>query len=178
MSSQRRRGPNAPRINNLDAGNSPSLRFTDWSTVGERTFTPDDLTEVVGSFSMGENDDTIWTRITLLSPSTPWPWSYGILGFKTSNGYELGSVKAYPEVESEVFKLGVGRPPYERTGVLTFEPRSFNLAWIRNGYPMSLRFECAPGVTSGGSGLGGVVNSFVRDTDGSGLPLVQLDFSN
>ena len=177
MSSQSRRGLNASRYNKTRADISPSLRFTDWSTVGERTFTPDDLTEIVGVFSMGENDDTIWTRITLLSPSTPWPWSYGILGFKTSNGYELGSVKAYPEVESEVFRLGIGRPPYERTGVLTFEPRSFNLAWIRNGYPMSLRFECASGVTSGGSGLGGVVNSFVRDTDGSGIPLLQLDFS-
>ena len=178
MSSQSQRGTRAPGTATTKSSGSPSLKFTDWSTVGERTFTPDDLTEVVGSFSMAEGDDTIWTRITLLSPAEPWPWSYGILGFKTSNGYELGSVKAYPEVDSEVFKLGVGRPPYERTGLLTFEPRSFNLAWIRNGYPMSLRFECASGVTSGGSGLGGVSNSFVRDTDGSGLPLVQLDFSN
>jgi hypothetical protein len=156
---------------------NPGLRFQDWSVVGTRTFTPDDLTEVVGSFSMSEGDDTLWTRITLLSPAEPWPWSYGILGFKTSNGYELGSVKAYPEVESEVFRLGIGRPPYERTGQLTFEPRSFNLAWIRNGYPLTLKFECSSGTTSGGSGGFDVVNSFVRASDGSGLPLVQVDFS-
>ena len=156
---------------------SSSVKFQDWSTVGERTFTPDNLTEVVGSFSMSEGDDTLWTRITLLSPATPWPWSYGILGFRTSNGYELGSIKAYPEVDSEVFKLGIGRPPYERTGLLTFEPRSFNLAWIRNGYPMSLKFECSSGVTGGGSSDPFVVNSFVRSTDGSGLQLVQVDFS-
>lgn len=156
---------------------APGLKFQDWSVVGTRTFTPDDLTEVVGSFSMSEGDDTLWTRITLLSPATPWPWSYGILGFKTSNGYELGSVKAYPEVESEVFKLGIGRPPYERTGELTFEPRSFNLAWIRNGYPLTLKFECASGTTSGGSSGFDVVNSFVRASDGSGLPLVQVDFT-
>lgn len=176
MSSQSRRGLNASGDNNRIAG-TPALRFTDWSLVGTKTFTPDDLTEVVGSFVMGQDDDTLWTRITLLSPAEPWPWSYGILGFKTSNGYELGSVKAYPEVDSEVFRLGIGRPPYERSGLLTFEPRSFNLAWIKNGYPMSLKFECASGVTNGGSSVDRVINSFVRATDGSGLPLVQLDFS-
>ena len=177
MSSQSRQRGSDSAYRPNSSGKPPSLRFTDWSVVGTRTFTPDDLNEVVGSFVMDQDADTLWTRITLLSPATPWPWSYGILGFKTSNGYELGSVKAYPEVESEVFKLGVGRPPYERSGVLTFEPRSFNLAWIRNGYPMSLKFECASGTTSGGSAVDRVVNSFVRSSDGSGLQLVQVDFS-
>ena len=175
MSSQSHRR----RATSSGAGTSSTstVRFQDWSVVGTRTFTPDDLTEVVGSFVMGENHDTLWTRITLLSPAKPWPWSYGILGFRTSNGYELGSVKAYPEVDSEVFKLGIGRPPYERTGELTFEPRSFNLAWIKNGYPLTLKFECASGTTGGGSGGIDVVNSFVRSTDGTGLRLVQIDFT-
>jgi len=177
MSSQSRQRESQSSPNSAGRDSGRGLRFTDWSSVGTRTFTPDDLTEVVGSFVMGENDDTLWTRITLLSPAEPWPWSYGILGFRTSNGYELGSIKAYPEVESEVFKLGIGRPPFERTGQLTFEPRSFNLAWIRNGYPLTLKFECASGVTSGGSGGIDVVNSFVRASDGSGLSLVQIDFS-
>ena len=178
MSSQSRQRGNNPAESESRTITSRGLKFQDWSVVGTRTFTPDDLNEVVGSFVMDQDADTLWTRITLLSPATPWPWSYGILGFKTSNGYELGSVKAYPEVDSEVFKLGVGRPPSERSGLLTFEPRSFNLAWIRNGYPMSLKFECASGTTGGGSDLGGVVNSFVRSSDGSGLQLVQVDFSN
>ena len=145
--------------------------------VGTRTFTPDDLQEIVGTFVMGENHDTLWTRMTLLSPAEPWPWSYGILGFKTTNGYELGSLKAYPEVESEVFRLGIGRPPYERTGQLTFEPRSFNLAWIRVGYPLTLKFECASGITTGGSSDPDVFNSFVRSSDGTGLRVVQVDFT-
>ena len=175
MSSQSQRR----RATSSGAGTSSTstVRFQDWSVVGTRTFTPDDLTEVVGSFVMGANDDTLWTRITLVSPAQPWPWSYGILGFRTSNGYELGSVKAYPEVDSEVFKLGIGRPPYERTGELTFEPRSFNLAWIKNGYPLTLKFECSSGTTGGGSGGIDVVNSFVRASDGSGLRLVQIDFT-
>lgn len=177
MSSQSRRREPGSASDPARRDRSSGLRFTDWSVVGTRTFTPDDLNEVVGSFVMGENDDTLWTRITLLSPATPWPWSYGILGFKTSNGYELGSVKAYPEVDSEVFKLGIGRPPYVRAGELTFEPRSFNLAWIRNGYPMSLKFECSSGTTNSGSSDVVVINSFVDASNGRGLPVVQIDFS-
>jgi len=122
-----------------------------WSVVGTKTFRPDDLTEIVGSFSMSEGDDTLWTRVTLLSPTTPWPWSYGILGFKTSQGYELGSTKAYAESESEVFTLRNGRAPSERSGVLTFAPRGFNLGWIKKGNPLTLQFECASGLSSGGS---------------------------
>ena len=163
--------------NSSERDGGRGLRFAGWSSVGTRTFTPDDLTEVVGSFVMDQDADTLWTRITLLSPAQPWPWSYGILGFKTTSGYELGSVKAYPEVDSEVFRLGIGRPPSERSGILTFEPRSFNLAWIKNGYPLTLKFECSSGVTSGGSSDPVVVNSFVRSSDGSGLQLVQVDFS-
>ena len=156
-----------------------NLRFQDWELVGTRTFTPDDLTEVVGSFSMGEDHDTLWVRITQLNGQTPQVFSYGILSWKTSNGYELGSTKAYGDTESEVFRLGIGRPPYERTGQLTFEPRGFNLGWIQNGYPWTLQFEAASGTTSGGGGgqiPGAVINSFV-DSANNGLPLVRVDFS-
>ena len=125
-------------------------RFADYSLVGELTITPDDLNEVVGSFAMGEDHDTIWVRVTQVNPTGPWPWSYGILGWQTSQGYELGSIKCYGEQTGEVYRLGVGRPPLVRTGQLTFEPRSFNLAWVKNGYPWTLRFEAA----SGQSGFG------------------------
>ena len=150
------------------------LRFQDWQTVGEKTFTPDDLETVIGSFSLGTDHDTLWVRITQLNGQVNSPWSYGILGWKSSNGYELGSIKAFGEVESEVYRLGIGRPPYERAGLLTFEPRSFNLGWIRNGYPWQLRFECSSGQTAGGggtSGAGSASNSLVT-TSGDGIPYV------
>ena len=155
-----------------------SLRFQDWTTVGTVTFTPDDLETVVGPFVMGENDDTLWVRMTQLNTSPNKPWSYGILSWKSSNGFELGSVKAYGETESEVFRLGVGRPPYDLNGQLTFEPRAFNLGWIKNGYPWQLKFECASGITTGGGGgasLRGVAGGFV-DTSDNGLPLVRVNF--
>lgn len=115
----------------------------EWKLLGTKSFKPSDLSEVVGSFSLEEGADTLWIRITLLSPSTPWPWSYGIIGFKTASGYELGTQKAYAKTDAEVYRLGVGRTPSERDGVLTYEPRSFNLRWIKEGYPLVLKFEYA-----------------------------------
>ena len=156
-----------------------SLRFSDWTTVGTKTFTPDDLETVIGPFVMDQDADTLWVRITQLNGLTNSPWSYGILSWKTPNGFELGSVKAYGETESEVFRLGIGRPPSERSGQLTFEPRGFNLGWIKNGYPWQLKFECSSGITGGGGGgssIRGVVSGFV-DTSDNGLPLVRVDFT-
>ena len=156
-----------------------SIRYQDWITVGTKTFTPDDLETVIGPFVMELDADTLWVRITQLNGQSNSPWSYGILGWKSSNGFELGSTKAYGETESEVFRLGIGRPPFDRSGVLTFEPRGFNLGWIKNGYPWQLKFECSSGITNGGGGsqtVGAVVNSFV-DTANNGLSLVRVNFS-
>lgn len=153
--------------------------MADWSLIAEKTFKPDDLTEVVGSFSMQEGDDTLWIRVTQLTSNQTTPWSYGILSWRSSEGRELGSVKAYGNEASEVFTLGNGRPPMVRNGVITFTPRAFNLGWIRNGFDWPLRFEAASGTTAGGGGaqtVGAVINSFVDSTD-NGLSLVRVDFS-
>ena len=120
-------------------------RLVGWQLIGELTFTPDDADRVVGSFDLDEDHDTIWVRITSKTPPTPWPWSYGILGWRSSEGYELGSVKAYSEQVGQVFRLGVGLPPMERSGCITFEPRSYNFAWIKQGNPWTLKFEAQSG---------------------------------
>lgn len=152
-------------------------RFLGWEDLGSLTFTPSDTERVVGSFSIGDNHDTIWVRIESETPPTPWPWSYGILGWKTDQGYELGSVKAYSDEAGQVFRLGVGLQPIERTGVITFEPRGYNLAWVKRGYPWTLNFQAQSGVLQS-AGLGGaaVSNSFVSSSDGTGLHLVQVTF--
>ena len=126
------------------------MRFTGWQDLGSLTFTPDDTDRVVGSFSIGPDDDTIWIRVESETPPTPWPWSYGILGWKTEQGYELGSVKAYSDEAGQVFKLGVGLQPVERTGVITFEPRGYNLAWIKKGNPWTLNFSAQSGSVGAG----------------------------
>lgn len=131
-----------------------ALRFSDYSEIGTVTFTPESLDTVIGDFSIGENHDTIWVKATQIGGNGPWPFSYGILGWQTDQGYELGSIKCYGEQSGEVFRLGIGRPPLLRTGRLIFDPRSFNLAWIRAGTPWTLRFDAASGQSSSGSSDG------------------------
>ena len=38
----------------------------------------------------------------------------------------------------------------DRSGQLVFRPRSYNLAWIKNGNPWTLRFEAKVGSSSSG----------------------------
>jgi len=132
-----------------------------FSLIGTYTFTPDDTQVIIGGVSLDAGDDTIWVRITQNSPPGPWPWSYGILGWKSSFGYELGTTKAFAEPDGAIQRLGLGLQPVERTGVLTFEPRSFNLAWIKQGNPWTLTFEAKTGVqveAGGGSVTFGVTS--------------------
>ena len=151
--------------------------MTDWQPVGSRTFRPDDLSEVVGPYELAEGQDTLWIRITQQSQQRNSPWSYGILSWRSSEGFELGSVKAYGQSQSEVFRLGVGRTPSVRTGSVTFTPRAFNLGWIREGFDWTLQFEASSGTSSSGGGLraGAVINSFVN-TANIGLSLVRVEF--
>jgi len=120
-------------------------RLAGYQRIGQLTFTPEDLTTVVGSFSIGPEDDTIWIRVISEQPPTPWPWSYGILGWKTNGGYELGTCKAYSDEAGQTFKLGVGLVPQLQSGQITFEPRGYNLGWIKKGNPWTLTFEAQSG---------------------------------
>ena len=122
-----------------------NIEYTPWVTVGTVTVRPNDTQVVVGDLSIDDNYDTIWVRVRQISPSGPWPWSFVIIGWETAFGYELGTVKAYAEREGEVFTLRTGRPPLEFTGRIIIEPRSFNLQWVRNGYPLTLRVDCSSG---------------------------------
>ena len=143
--------------------------------VGTHTFLPGDDLVVIGSFTLGENDDTLWVEITQDQVTGPWPWSYGILGFRSPLGYELGTTKAFSKPEGVVERLGVGRPPLERAGVITFQPRSFNLAWIRQGNPWTLTFAAESGVTAG-VGVTAVTNTFADSANGNSLPVTRITF--
>ena len=151
------------------------LRFQEWTDVGTLTFTPDSDNTVVGDVELLPDADTLWVQVTSETAPTPWPWSYGILGWRSENGYELGTCKAYSDQNGMVFRLSVGLAPRTRTGVLTFEPRSFNLAWVERGNDWTLQFSCRSGTTTG-STTRAAVNSVV-DGDGDGVSLVRVDFS-
>ena len=123
-------------------------RFSGWLDLGEVSILPTDLERVIGPVTLVEGADTLWIRITQMSGPSPWPWSYGIASFKNPEGRPLGSVKAYSSPDGEVVRLGNGLPPVVRDGSLLFEPRGFNLAWIKKGNPWELKFEVQSGVTA------------------------------
>jgi len=116
-----------------------------WQSVGQHTFLPTDRDVQVGSFDLAPGQDTVWVRITQINQPAEWPWSYGILSWRSSSGLELGSTKAYSTQLGEVFRLGVGLPPSDRTGSIWFEPRGFNLGWLKAGFPWELSFEAQAG---------------------------------
>jgi hypothetical protein len=156
-----------------------TLRFDTLSTI---TVSPNTIVPIdVGPVALGDDDDTIWIRVTSAPQSDcPWPWSYGLLTWISDNGRELGTIKINGVCEGEVFRLGVGRAPSLRTGRLSFTPRSYNLSWVKLGNPWTLTFEAVSGVTNGGGGggnqtVGAVINSFV-DTSNNGLSLVRVNF--
>ncbi len=152
-----------------------------WTNVGSVNVGPQDQEVLVGSFTMQPDDDTLWFRITQTSPNEVWKYAFGLLTWRTSFGQELGTEKVYGDTDSEVFRLGGGLPPLERSGAVLFTPRSYNRAWISISDPpiWSLSFEAQSGRSGGGpspAGIGAVVNSFVDSSD-NGLPLVRVDFS-
>lgn len=127
-------------------------RFTGWNEPKQITVRPNDPDVIeVGSFQLEEDHNTIWFKVTYFptDDSCQWPWSYGLLSWVSAEGRELGTVKVFGNCEGEIFRLGTGRSPVERTGNVRFYPRHYNLAWINNGHPWTLQFEAESGIESG-----------------------------
>ena len=116
-----------------------------WNFVGEHTFTPSSAEVNIGEFNLSEGQDTIWARVTQLNEPGDWPFSFGILSWRSSEGNELGSIKIFPTQFGEVFRLTCGRAPLVGAGSIWFEPRGYNLQWIKAGYPWTLKFEASAG---------------------------------
>ena len=125
--------------------------------VGTITVGPNSGEIAVGSFSMNEGDDTLWVEVQRTSPDQGWPWSYGILSWRSAFGNELGSCKAYAVKYGEIYKLSVSKAPRSTTGTIYYEPRSFNLSWIKRGYLLTLAFAAASGVAAAVPAIGGSV---------------------
>ncbi len=121
----------------------------DWTIISQFTVLPGSTIVDVGEFSIDEGDDTIWIEVQRIGGDNSWPWSYGISGWKTSFGYEFGTQKVYTDLSGEVHRLSVGRPSRSRSGRITYEPRSFNLSWIKKGYPLTLSISCSSGTSVG-----------------------------
>lgn len=109
-----------------------------WQQVGRVTVGPfDDVVEVgpievpvAGGFAFSVRQVS----------ASPFRWGNGLVSFVSSLGRELGTVQVWPKPDREVYYLGQGLTAYDNTGVLIFEPRLWNLRWIRAGFPLELLF--------------------------------------
>ena len=87
--------------------------------------------------------------------------------WRNSEGLPLGSVKAYSTRLGEVFRLGHGLAPLDGTGSIWFEPRGFNLGWLKAGFPWELAFEAQAGkssVVGGGEAMVVFPSAYNNDT--------------
>ena len=111
--------------------------------------TPDPV--LVTDLALGPDDDTIWVQVTTEnSDDCPWPWSYALLTWVSSQGRELGSTTIHGPCEGEVFRIGNGRQPVDRAGSIRLYPRSYNLRWVDLGNPWTLNFKFETGQMASG----------------------------
>ena len=124
-----------------------------FTAVGTVEVGPQDREVLVGSFTLQDDDDTIWFKVLQTSPADVWTYSYGLLTWRTSEGQELGTVKVHGHTNGEVVSLGVGLPPLERSGDVYFTPRAWNRRWISVDTPpiWGLSFEAQSGISGSGS---------------------------
>lgn len=121
--------------------------------LGTLTIGPSDTEKWLGPVTIGPDDDTIWLDVTQTSPVENWKYSYALVSFVTDAGAELGTTKIYGNLGGEVFRLGVRRPPSERTGRIRFVARHYNLNWLNaKGAPKwNLSFDWESGESGAGA---------------------------
>lgn len=108
-----------------------------WQSIGTVTVSPTTTEAVVGPIEVPTYGG-VELKIRQTS-STPFRWGFGLLSFKSGNGYELGTIKVWPRTTFSHYKLGAGLGVVSNSGILVFEPRSFNLRWVLAGFSLSLQ---------------------------------------
>ena len=148
--------------------------------LGSISMGPSDTSKDVGLITLPEGADTLWLRVVQLSPIENWKYSYGLCSFVTEAGAELGTQQIYGNQQGEIYRLGTGRVPQFRTGVLRFTCRAYNLRWLSaEGAPnWTLQFFWeAGGSPSANTGDLAVISGVADQRDGSPLRFVQVDFT-
>ena len=120
--------------------------------LGQHTIDFNTETLDIGPVTFGENEQTLWVEVKQVAPVEPWPFSFGLLYFESSDGRTLGTVKAYGHRAGETYRLGLGRAPLVRSGRLKFDSRHYNLGWVKAKDPptWTLAFRVETGSDSSG----------------------------
>lgn len=110
-----------------------------WTRIGSITVRPESDEVVVGPIQVPPQGG-VELMVRETSPGYGFRFAYGIVSFRSAQGRELGTAKCWTRPEWTSFRLGAGLTSVFPSGVLLFEPRSYNLRWIRAGYSWSLEF--------------------------------------
>lgn len=110
-----------------------------WQRIGSITVGPDSDEVQVGQIQVPPQGG-IELMVRQTSPYQGFKYAFGLVSFRSALGLELGTVKCWPVREWTAFKLGDGLSSLSRSGALVFEPRSYNLQWIKRGFSLALEF--------------------------------------
>lgn len=106
-----------------------------WRRIGIVTISPTTDKAVVGPIEV-PGFDGVEVRVRLLSGPYPFQYGYGLLYYRSSNGREMGTIRVYPKMEPEDYIIGKGMTVQDTTGELVFEPRTWNLRWVKAGFSL------------------------------------------
>lgn len=107
-----------------------------WQSIGSVSISPTTTEAVVGPIEVPTYGG-VEVKLRQVG-ATPFRWGFGLLSYRTSNGLELGTIKVWPRQEFSNYLLGAGLTVSDNTGVLVFEPRSFNLRWVLAGFSLTV----------------------------------------
>ena len=110
-----------------------------WTRVGSVTVGPASQAITFGQIEVPPQGG-IEMQCRQTSVDHGFKFAYGLLSFESVLGRELGTVKCWPVPEWTAFRLGEGLSSLSRAGSLVFEPRSYNLRWVKAGFPWSIEF--------------------------------------
>lgn len=107
-----------------------------WQLVGAVTISPDTEEAVVGPIEVPTYGG-VEVKLRQTAP-TPFRWGYGLLSYRSTNGLELGTIKVWPRLEFSNYLLGEGLTVVANSGALVFEPRTWNLRWVKAGFSLTV----------------------------------------
>lgn len=105
-----------------------------WQLIGTATAVPGEPIQEVGPITV-PTAGGVEIAVRSVVP-VPFRWGNGYIRFKSSNGYELGSVKVWPKPIRESYLLGQELTASINTGVLEFEARGHSIRWVMAGFPL------------------------------------------
>jgi len=140
----------------------------------------------VGRFNGNLVNGLLLLQVQTLNPSVIQGLAFGIFSFidDDSNIRTLGDTRYYPKAEPTTIALGYGNRS-TASGVVIFEPRAYNLAWIKrtgDGAFWGLNVETentgasTPGFTPSGFADGALGLIATAITAASGAQLAQVNW--